>query len=84
MISRDFEHAYESLVDLVGRISQGKIPQHALGEKVSEWEQADCHCAGTLAEAALKALRYEFAKTGLDFTATSAAAPPRRTSLSTS
>lgn len=27
MISRDFEHAYESLVDLVGRISQGKIPQ---------------------------------------------------------
>lgn len=66
MISRDFEHAYESLVDLVGRISQGKIPQHALGEKVSEWEQADCHCAGTLAEAALKALRYELAKTGLE------------------
>lgn len=65
VVPQDFEHAYQSLVDLVGRISQGEVPQQALGEKVSEWEQADCRGAGTLAEAALKALRYELAKTGL-------------------
>lgn len=66
VVPKDFEHAYESLMDLVGRISQGEVPQQALGEKVSEWEQADCRGAGTLAEAALKALRYELAKTGLE------------------
>lgn len=65
LLSEDFHTAYAGLLELVENISNNKVPQHVLDDKVGEWEQGDCRGSGTLAEAAVKALRYELAKTGL-------------------
>ena len=64
-IPRDFEAAYEALVELVGRISSDDVAPPAVREEVNLWQSSYCRGAATLAEATLKALRYELASAGL-------------------
>jgi hypothetical protein len=65
-VPRDFEEAYEDLVELVGSVSRGEISHEALPEKVDEWRAAGCRGSATLAGAALRALRYELASRGFE------------------
>ena len=67
-VPRDFEAAYEALVELVGRISSvssGDVMTSAMREEVILWQHSACKGAATLAEATTKALRYELASRGL-------------------
>ena len=70
-IPSDFEHAYRSLVELVGQLSRTEVPAKlevshpVVDEKVDQWKHADCRGAATLAEAAIKALQYDLASRGL-------------------
>jgi hypothetical protein len=63
-VPRDFEEAYEDLVELVGSVSRGGSLGETLPEKVDEWRASDCRGSATLAGAALRALRYELATRG--------------------
>ena len=67
-VPRDFEAAYEALVELVGRISSvssGDVTPSAMREEVILWQRSACKGAATLAESTLKALQYELASAGL-------------------
>lgn len=60
-VPRDFEEAYENLVELVASISRGELSHEILPEKVDEYRAGDCRGSSTLAGAALRALRYDLA-----------------------
>jgi hypothetical protein len=60
-----FEEAYDGLVELVGRVADGRIREEVLGEELDTWRRDDCRGAATLAEAATSALRYELASRGM-------------------
>lgn len=64
-IPADFEHAYVSLVQLVGSISRNEVLQELLPETVDQWRAGDCRGSATLAWAAMRALRYELASKGI-------------------
>ena len=64
-VPRDFEAAYEALVELVGRISSGDVAPSAIRDEVNLWQDERCQRASTLADATLKALQYELARGGL-------------------
>lgn len=59
-----FEEAYDGLVELIGRVADGRISDEVLGEKSDAWRRDDCRGAATLAQAATSALRYELASRG--------------------
>ena len=65
-ISEDFHTAYAGLLELVEEISTGKFPPNVLGEHVYEWRRKNCRDAETLAQGALKTLRYELVKTAME------------------
>jgi len=65
-VPEHFAAAYAGLAALVGRVAAGSVRPAVPREEVDAWRREGCRGAGTLAKAAIQALRYEIASGGLE------------------